>query len=392
VREGRTGQVRRHRLWIGQGRPGGRGTTGAPSLERHALSRNRRLGHTRRRRRPSTAEWREMAATGVLLQEAVGGRHQVLHLRQKAAGRFLRDQTFQVLTGGATVPPTDRPQATRHIPVPHHAAVVGPPAATALLHRRIHIGHQTHTRPGKCGSGRLEPPTSSNRAAAATEPTALSHSRCRGLARRGAGSSGTAQCAADQLFGDGRCAAGLPGGATDDELDHAADHNPGGWRRDAARDASTGVFRPLVPIQHREAVFQSLHAIHHPGVRATRRLIAARFCWPQMAKAITQMARACLHCQRGKVHRHVHLQPAEIPVPHRRFAHIHVDLVGPLPPSRGHTYLFTIIDQTSRWPEAIPLTSITAADCARALFAGWVSRFGVPATITSDRGAQSHPP
>jgi hypothetical protein len=153
-------------------------------------------------------------------------------------------------------------------------------------------------------------------------------------------------------------------------------------------DVSTGVFRPLVPIQLREAVFQSLHAIHHPGVRATRRLIAARFCWPQMAKAITQMARACLHYQRGKVHRHVHLQPAEILVPHRRFAHIHVDLVGPLLPSSGHTYLFTIIDRTSRWPEVIPLASITAADCARALFASWVSRFGVPATITSDRGAQ----
>jgi hypothetical protein len=95
-----------------------------------------------------------------------------------------------------------------------------------------------------------------------------------------------------------------------------------------------------------------------------------------------------LFCQRGKVHKHVHLQPAEIPVPHRRFAHIHVNLVAPLPPSRGHTYLFTIIDRTSRWPEAIPLSSITAADCARALFAGWVSRFGAPATITSDRGAQ----
>jgi transposase InsO family protein len=70
------------------------------------------------------------------------------------------------------------------------------------------------------------------------------------------------------------------------------------------------------------------------------------------------------------------------------FAHLHVDLVGPLPPSRSHTYLFTIIDRTSRWPEAIPLASITTADCARALFAGWVSRFGVPVTITSDRGAQ----
>ncbi len=85
-------------------------------------------------------------------------------------------------------------------------------------------------------------------------------------------------------------------------------------------DISTGVFRPLVPIQHREAVFQSLHSIHHPGVRATRHLVAACFCWPQMA-------RACLHCQWGKVHKHVHLQPAEIPVPHRRLAHIHVDLV-----------------------------------------------------------------
>jgi hypothetical protein len=66
------------------------------------------------------------------------------------------------------------------------------------------------------------------------------------------------------------------------------------------------------------------------------------------------MARACLHCQRGKVNRHVHLQPAEKPVPPRRFAHIHVDLVGPLPPSRGHTYLFTVIDRISRWPRSHP--------------------------------------
>jgi hypothetical protein len=35
-----------------------------------------------------------------------------------------------------------------------------------------------------------------------------------------------------------------------------------------------------------------------------------------------------------------------------------------------------------------PLSSITTADCTRALLAGWISRFGVPDTITSDRGAQ----
>jgi hypothetical protein len=147
------------------------------------------------------------------------------------------------------------------------------------------------------------------------------------------------------------------------------------------------VFRLLLPIQCREAVFKSLLSIHHPGVRSTRPLITARFCCPQMAKAITLMARACLFCQQVKVQKHIHLQPAEILVPHC-FAHIHLDLVGQLLPFCGHTYLFTVINRTSRWPEAIPLPSITAADCARALLAGWVSRFGVPATSTSDRGAQ----
>ncbi len=31
---------------------------------------------------------------------------------------------------------------------------------------------------------------------------------------------------------------------------------------------------------------------------------------------------------------------------------------------------------------------VSAADCAAALFSGWIQRFGVPAYITSDRGAQ----
>jgi transposase InsO family protein len=38
--------------------------------------------------------------------------------------------------------------------------------------------------------------------------------------------------------------------------------------------------------------------------------------------------------------------------------------------------------------EAIPLTNTAATDVAAALFLGWISRFGVPDTITSDRGPQ----
>jgi Integrase core domain len=50
--------------------------------------------------------------------------------------------------------------------------------------------------------------------------------------------------------------------------------------------------------------------------------------------------------------------------------------------------LLTIIDRSSRWPEAVPVSSTTAAACASAFFHHWVSRFGVPAVVTSDRGVQ----
>jgi hypothetical protein len=131
-------------------------------------------------------------------------------------------------------------------------------------------------------------------------------------------------------------------------------------------DAATGTFRPLVPATLRRQVFDHLHGAAHPGMRASRRLIAARYVWPNLAKEVTAWARECLHCQRAKVHRHVQVPAQHIPVPTRRFSHIHVDLVGPLPASKGCTHLFTIIDRTTRWPEAIPLSGTTTLDCASA--------------------------
>ena len=95
-----------------------------------------------------------------------------------------------------------------------------------------------------------------------------------------------------------------------------------------------------------------------------------------------------MSCQHGKILRHAHSPPEQISVPHWRFSHIHIDLVGPLPSSGGFTSILTIVDQTTRWPEAIPMVSTMASACAQALVHHWVSRFGVPAIITSDRGPQ----
>ena len=154
-------------------------------------------------------------------------------------------------------------------------------------------------------------------------------------------------------------------------------------------DVSRGRRRPLVPAAWQRAVFSSIHELAHPGIRATRRLLSRSFVWRGMASTCRTWCLSCLPCQRGKVTRQPAAPVQPIPIPLRKFSHIHVDLVGPLSPtSTGTRHVLTIVDRTTRWAEVIPMASTTATACADAITSGWIARFGVPETITTDRGAQ----
>jgi transposase InsO family protein len=136
-------------------------------------------------------------------------------------------------------------------------------------------------------------------------------------------------------------------------------------------------------------MFAAVHGLAHPGMRATRRLLAARAVWKGMKKDINNWCRDCQQCYRAKVHKQPAAGVVAIPVPQQRFGHVHIDLVGPLPISTsGLRYVLTMVDRTTRWIEAVPLTNIEAATCAEAFIASWVARFGVPAQLTSDQGRQ----
>ncbi|BHF74297.1 hypothetical protein SprV_0501738200 [Sparganum proliferum] len=153
-------------------------------------------------------------------------------------------------------------------------------------------------------------------------------------------------------------------------------------------DVSTLLHRPFVPASMRRAVFQTLHELSHPGIRASQKLLAERFVWPGMNKDVKAWTRSCLSRQRNKVQRHNKSPIGTYASPDARFGHVHLDVVGPLPLSNGFTHPLICIDRYTRWAEAIPLPNAQAETIVKVFVSRWVAMFGAPSTVTTDRGAQ----
>ena len=111
--------------------------------------------------------------------------------------------------------------------------------------------------------------------------------------------------------------------------------------------------------------FAVAHTLAHLGIHSTKCLMSAWWVWAGMAADVTQWCRDCQFCQQAKVTKQPRAAMQAIPIPTRRFSHIHINLVGPLPRSpEGANHLFTMVDRSSRWLEAIPLARTDMATIA----------------------------
>ena len=102
-----------------------------------------------------------------------------------------------------------------------------------------------------------------------------------------------------------------------------------------------------MPVSMRRLVFNSMHSLAHPGIRATRCMLTSRFVWTSCSTDVNTWCRECQPCARAKIQPQERAAADAIPVPLLKFSHVHVDLVGPWPwTTKGHTHFLTMVDRT----------------------------------------------
>ena len=145
----------------------------------------------------------------------------------------------------------------------------------------------------------------------------------------------------------------------------------------------------VLPQMFRLKVLQMAHeGLGHLGARKVKSLIRQRFTWPGVGQSIMRHCRSCVTCQRCSKAPARKAPLIEREVLSEPFESLAFDIVGPMPKGKGGCrFLLTAICMASKWPEAIPLRSVTAKAVAKGMIEIF-AHTGIPLRLLTDQGSQ----
>ena len=158
-----------------------------------------------------------------------------------------------------------------------------------------------------------------------------------------------------------------------------------------SNDATSVWYQVLLPSSFKTFVLQQLHdspSGGHFGIDKTYKRVQRRFCWYKMQQDIKLWCQSCLTCAK-------HSRPQKTPkasmgtvrsgAPMERVC---IDIMGPLQETERHNqYILVVQDNFTKWVEAYPMPDQTSETIANIFVSEWVSRYGAPYELYSDRGA-----
>src|SRR6218665_1389775 len=163
-----------------------------------------------------------------------------------------------------------------------------------------------------------------------------------------------------------------------------------GPRRQESKKTPEGVEQVLVPKALREEFLrlaQTGITGGHLGVRRTRWQVRRRGYWVGWSGDVRRFCQRCHACNRyhrGRPPRQGPLQPLPCGEPWERLS---IDITGPYPrSSRGHVFILTVMDNFTKFVEAIPIANQEATTVAKALVETVIARYGAPLQILTDQG------
>ena len=126
----------------------------------------------------------------------------------------------------------------------------------------------------------------------------------------------------------------------------------------------------------------------HYGFKKTYERLRQYWYWPTIKSDILAYCRSCPVCIEHTLKYDKPNKLFELPPASDFNSRVHIDLLGPLINNNSYKYVFVVIDAYSRFLRVTPMQDKSMETSATCFFDNWVSIFGPPETLISDRGKE----